>query len=60
VRGPHGKIAEGQRRFVVNETNLKPVKVMDLWISASMVVLYTGHVLKIALRDGLVSDPPVR
>jgi hypothetical protein len=33
---------------------------IDSVVGATKVVLYVGHVLKIALREGLVSDRPVR
>jgi hypothetical protein len=86
-------LQQGDIRFVVNDIDLTPETIMDLWIngwyfhddvekrrklealgdvpasrwlfidsvvSATKVVLYVGHVLKIALREGLVSDSAVR
>jgi hypothetical protein len=83
-------LQQGNVRLVINDVDLTPETIMDLWINgwyfhddvekrrklealavsqwlfidsvvgATKVVLYVGHVLKIALREGLVSDRPVR
>jgi hypothetical protein len=86
-------LKKGDFEIVVNEEQLRPETIMDLWIdgyyfhddpekrrkldalamvptsrwffidsvlTATHVILSSGHVLKVALREGLVSETPVR